>query len=527
MVSATEIGYDKNASAIAMAETIFGNGTHVLSASYTGDNNASAIYTDGNQTLGVTPSDTGVILSTGNVDKFTNSSGSANQSNSTSTNTSGINSNSDFNTIAGANTYDASWLDVVFIPDGNLMTMTFVFASDEYPEYAGSIYNDIVGVWVNGTHVPLSVASGPTTVGSVNANNNTNLYVSNTNSEYNTEMDGFTVSMSLTIPVNDGQQNTIRIGIADVADSSYDSNLLIAADTVQTELVAVDDQLTIHPNGTKTFNVLDNDESSSTGTLVITNINGQAVTAGDTVTLASGQTILVNANGTLTITTDNDEDTVSFTYTAGITDTGGNIVNSDVAMVSLQTIPCFVRGTRIQTPKGLVAIQDLKVGDLVDTYDKGPQPIRWIGQKSVIGRGKLAPIRIAAGTFGSHGTLLVSPQHRILVCDALAELLFGQTEVLIKAKDLLNGRGIRTFETDEVEYFHLMFEEHQIVFSEGLASKSFLPGPQNSEIFDEEILEELTNLFPELDVETGKGYSPSVRMSLKSFEADTLFGVAA
>ena len=46
-------------------------------------------------------------------------------------------------------------------------------------------------------------------------------------------------------------------------------------------------------------------------------------------------------------------------------------------------------------------------------------------------------------------------------------------------------------------------------------------------LFDEEILEELTNLFPELDVETGKGYSPSVRMSLKSYEADTLFGVAA
>ena len=42
-------------------------------------------------------------------------------------------------------------------------------------------------------------------------------------------MDGFTVTMTLTIPVTSGAENTIRIGIVDTSDSSYDSNLLMAA----------------------------------------------------------------------------------------------------------------------------------------------------------------------------------------------------------------------------------------------------------------------------------------------------------
>lgn len=527
MVSANEIGYDTNASATEMAETIFGTGVQVTNATFTGDNRASAIYSDGDDTLGVAPSDTGVILSTGRADRFTNSNGQSNQSNSTSTNNSGINGNSDFNAIAGTQTYDASWLDVTFIPDGDFMTMQFVFASDEYPEYAGSIYNDVVGVWINGTHVPLSVASGPTAVGSVNDTENSNLYVSNVNDDYNTEMDGFTVTMSLTIPVNSGVENTIRIGIADVADSSYDSNLLIAADSVQTGFVAIEDALTTFVGSTNTFDVLGNDLTNIPGTLVITHINGQTVTAGSTVTLGTGQTILVNADGTLTITTDNDEETVSFTYTSGVQNPAGIIVQSDTAMVTLETIPCFVRDTRIQTPEGLIPVQDLKIGDLVETYDNGAKPIAWIGHRAVAGMGTLAPIRIAAGTFGTHGTLMVSPQHRILVRDSLAELMFGQAEVLIKAKDLINGRGIRQVQMPQVEYFHIMFDEHQVVYSEGLASESFLPGPQSSEMFDQDVLDELTTIFPELEVATGQGYGPAARMSLKQHEARSLLGRVA
>ncbi len=53
-------------------------------------------------------------------------------------------------------------------------------------------------------------------------------------------MDGFTVTMTLTMVVTPGQVNSIRIGIADVLDSQYDTNVLIAGNSVQTVLVAAD-----------------------------------------------------------------------------------------------------------------------------------------------------------------------------------------------------------------------------------------------------------------------------------------------
>ncbi len=72
MATAAELSYTTNASATAMAETIFGTGVTVVNASYSGDNRSSAIYQNGDAlTPGVTPGDTGVILSTGRAADFT------------------------------------------------------------------------------------------------------------------------------------------------------------------------------------------------------------------------------------------------------------------------------------------------------------------------------------------------------------------------------------------------------------------------------------------------------------------------
>ena len=54
---------------------------------------------------------------------------------------------------------------------------------------------------------------------------------------------------------------------------------------------------------------------------------------------------------------------------------------------------------------------------------------------------QFAPVHVRANTFGEHADLIVSPEHRILVRDPVAELLFGDTEVLVAAKYLVNGHS--------------------------------------------------------------------------------------
>ncbi len=516
-VTASELSINTNASADAMANTIFGDGVQIVAgtADYTGDNRSSGIFSGGDTTSpGVTPSDSGVILTTGRTSSFTNSSGDPNRSSQTTTSSSGQNNNSDFNSAAGTRTYDASYLDVDFIPDGDYVTMQFVFASEEYPEYVNSIYQDIVAVWINGSLVELEVGDGDADPGNVNSSTNENLFISNANDDYNTEADGFTVTMTLTIPVNADTVNSIRIGIADVGDSSYDSWLLIAADSVQSSLVALEDSATVYPNGTVTLDVTANDQAS--GTLTITEINGVAVVAGDTVNLNTGQSVTLNANGTLTVIGDGDIEDFNFTYSV----TDGT--NTDTAFVQIESVPCFVAGTLIRTPEGQKPVESLRPGDLVTTKDDGNQPIRWAGARTVPATGDLAPVHIRADTFGRHDDLYVSPQHRILIQDSLAELLFGEGEVLVAAKDLINDRSITRLQAPNVTYVHIMFDRHQVIYSQGLETESFLPGPQSTNILDQQTLDEICRIFPELDPTSGAGYSPAARRTLRHYEAQLL-----
>lgn len=519
MVSGVEIPIDRGASATEMAQTIFGDGVQIISASYTGDRDSSGIYTNGDAiSPGVTPSDTGVMFSTGDLRGFTNNNFfQSNQSSSTTTNSSGPNGDPTFNAAAGAQTYDASYMDVDFIPTGNVMTMQFVFASEEYPEFATGAFQDFVGVWINGNLVPLSVGDGEIDPNNLNAGSASNLFIDNTQDQFNTEMDGFTATLTLTIPVNAGELNSIRIGIADVTDSNYDSTVLIAGNSVQSTLVAMDDTTTLFPDGTRTLDVLGNDLNGTAGTLTITHLNGQAVVAGDIVTLNSGQQLQLNADGTIEVVGDGDTEVFNFTY-----DVQSSTGETDVGIVTVDSVPCFVAGTLIRTPTGEVAVETLAPGDLVMTQDDGAQPLRWIGQRRVAAQGNFAPIRIAPDTFGSHRELLLSPLHRVLIRDSLAELLFGEGEVLVAARDLVNDLSVRRIEGGTVNYVHILFDRHQVVFSEGLATESFLPGPQISNSFEADIVQEICTLFPEIDPETGAGYSPAARRTLKRYEARLL-----
>lgn len=220
------------------------------------------------------------------------------------------------------------------------------------------------------------------------------------------------------------------------------------------------------------------------------------------------------------------DQTVSFT----IVGTSG--ANSDDDTVTVTLLICVATGTLIDTASGARPVESLVPGDRVHTHDNGLQRLRWIGSRALSDRDlaaqpHLRPIRIAAGALGQGRPLrdlFVSPQHRVLLSDWRAQLLFGQDEILIPAKALVNGRTITVQPgTGGIEYHHLLFENHEVILTEGAPTESFHPCDYSLGAIDRPARDELFRLFPEL--RTDAGFGPTARPVARVAEARLLSDV--
>ncbi|KIN65326.1 Type I secretion target repeat protein [Sulfitobacter noctilucae] len=187
---------------------------------------------------------------------------------------------------------------------------------------------------------------------------------------------------------------------------------------------------------------------------------------------------------------------------------------STVTFSEIESIICFAQGTAVETPYGPRRVEDLAPGDLVLTRDHGPQPLRWVGSRTVAGAGSFAPIQFAPGSIGNKDRLVVSPQHRMLIDDYRASMYFGEDEVLTAAHFLVNGDTVVRREMASVSYFHLLFDTHELVLSGGTWSESYQPGSYSLPGLDDRARDELFRLFPELR-SNPNGYGQAVRPSLK------------
>ncbi|WP_299137881.1 Hint domain-containing protein [uncultured Tateyamaria sp.] len=192
----------------------------------------------------------------------------------------------------------------------------------------------------------------------------------------------------------------------------------------------------------------------------------------------------------------------------------GEICFEDFETINF-SVTCFVSGTTILTNNGLVAIEDLEVGDLVTTMDHDNQPIRWIGKRrlseaEIATHPHLLPIRISAGALGNclpKTDLFVSPQHRMLVTSKIAWRVFGENEVLIAAKKLLTLDGVEQVTTaKDFWYFHILFDRHEVVFANGAPSESLFLGAESLKTMSPEAKAEIAAIFPET---TDPNFGPS------------------
>lgn len=183
---------------------------------------------------------------------------------------------------------------------------------------------------------------------------------------------------------------------------------------------------------------------------------------------------------------------------------------------------CFARGTAIRLADGTEKlVETLVEGDKVMTKDNGAQPVRWVGGRTARAYGHLAPIVITAGALGNHSDLIVSQRHRMMLSDWRAEIMHGTPEVLVRARDLVNGDTIYKRDGGVVEYFHILFDQHEIIYAEGVATESLHINKNTLDSMAEDSRAEIVALFPEIE-ESPQISAVASRMSLRSYEAAAL-----
>ena len=242
----------------------------------------------------------------------------------------------------------------------------------------------------------------------------------------------------------------------------------------------------------------------------------------------TGAAEAANPGGSLTVEfdpTDAEAGTVRF-----FDSTGAETGTTEFREIEQVIVPCFTPGTLIATPKGERRVEDLQIGDRIITRDNGIQEIKWLGTKTMTGQElvraeHLNPILIREGALGGglpERDMMVSPNHRVLVANDKTALYFEDREVLVAAKYLTGLEGVDVAEVSSVTYIHFMFDQHEVVLSDGTWTESFQPGDHTLAGLGNAQRNEIFELFPELKEREGLEAYAAARRSLKKHEAHLL-----
>jgi hypothetical protein len=148
---------------------------------------------------------------------------------------------------------------------------------------------------------------------------------------------------------------------------------------------------------------------------------------------------------------------------------------------------CFLRGTTILTAQGGKKVEDLAAGDCLPAVFGGMRPVRWVGRYP-FKKGDptkpwvedILPVRIARSALGPglpNVDLLLSKAHALLLYD-----------VLVPVANLINGTTIAVCDArglDELEFFHIKLEAHDVIYAEGVPCESLRRVDENAVNFAE------------------------------------------
>jgi hypothetical protein len=134
---------------------------------------------------------------------------------------------------------------------------------------------------------------------------------------------------------------------------------------------------------------------------------------------------------------------------------------------------CFLKGTKISTPSGDRLVQELRIGDKVQTL-AGRKTIKWIGynkftkEKSRAWQDSVMPIHVARFAIDDDtpsGDLYLSPLHCLFFNEALIPVMYLVNETSIAQRT--------PSEMSELEYYHVELDTHEVIYAEGALVESY------------------------------------------------------
>ncbi len=257
-----------------ITNVFLGDGVDVSSITFEGNDGAVGYFTNAIDDIGI---ERGIVMSTG----MASTAAMANNAGNTTGNTSGGTvTDADLSAIANAGIQDVAKYEITFTPTSDTLRFKYVFASEEYPEWACTQYNDVFGFFITGPNpdggaynsenialIPdlsdptgLTFTNIPVTINNVNGNGvNTGggcaydydaYYNSNDNSQ-SFSFDAYTSVFIAQVVVEPCQTYTIKLGVADRGDALFDTAVFLEAKSfgtgtlnVETATVSLDGTLT-------------------------------------------------------------------------------------------------------------------------------------------------------------------------------------------------------------------------------------------------------------------------------------------
>jgi len=221
-----------------LANELVGSGITISGVTFTGAPAAGGRFSDPDAVIGF---DSGIILGSGSVLDVVG----PNISDSTGTGN-GTPGDPDLDALSSVTTFDAAVLEFDFVPDDDMVSFRYVFASEEYNEFVNSAFNDIFAFFINGTNCA-TIDGLPISINTINNGNpfdtdprsHPELYINNDLDDgggtIDTEMDGMTVILTCMVSVTPSTTNHIKLAIADGTDTILDANVFLEAGSFTTE----------------------------------------------------------------------------------------------------------------------------------------------------------------------------------------------------------------------------------------------------------------------------------------------------